>query len=296
MTDETLTPGRQAYKLTRILNAVYGAERFPVDVTQVAKDYSKDLWPEDPISVVKGASLPGFEGMLQKAPVGKRGWGIFFNTDIRSPGRINFTLAHEFGHYLLHRQAYPEGIECEQAGLVRWESEYGQIEHQANVFAANLLMPLDDFRQRIGDDDKPGIAELGDCGNRYNVSLIAAALRWIDYTRRRACLVLSRDGFVLWARSSKRAHKTGVYIKTVGLPPVPVPASALANRYHELDQGRGAETHDAGVWFPEECDELVLYSDQYDFTISLLHFGSAPADFTANESSIKRDSSRYTRQ
>jgi len=30
--------------------------------------------------------------------------------------------------------------------VVRWDSEYGQVEHQANLFAANFLMPLDDFR------------------------------------------------------------------------------------------------------------------------------------------------------
>jgi len=61
----------------------------------------------------------------------------------------NFTLGHEFGHYLLHRLAYPDGIRCGDRDVIRWESAYGQIEHQANVFAANLLMPLDDFRRQI---------------------------------------------------------------------------------------------------------------------------------------------------
>jgi Zn-dependent peptidase ImmA (M78 family) len=65
-----------------------------------------------------------------------------------SLGRINFTLAHEFGHYLLHRIAYPDGFYCSQQ-LVAWDTEYVQIEHQANVFGANFLMPLDDFRRQI---------------------------------------------------------------------------------------------------------------------------------------------------
>jgi hypothetical protein len=34
-------------------------------------------------------------------------------------------------------------------GRPPWDSEYGQIEHQANVFSATLLMPLDDFRRQI---------------------------------------------------------------------------------------------------------------------------------------------------
>jgi hypothetical protein len=41
------------------------------------------------------------------------------------------------------------------------------------------------------------------CADRYRVSLIAALLRWPEYTERRAVLVVSRDGFILWGRSSK---------------------------------------------------------------------------------------------
>jgi hypothetical protein len=295
MTDETLSPERWAFKLTHILNAVWGEDRFPVDVKAVAKEISGQLFPDDPVSVVKGDSLPGFDGALYKAPPGKKGWGIFFNSDITSPGRINFTLGHEFGHYLLHRLTYPDGIECKQGDIVRWESEYGQVEHQANVFAANLLMPLDDFRRNIGDLDKPDLDDLGECASRYEVSLIAAALRWVQYTRRRACLVLSRDDFVLWARSSDRAFRTGLYIKTTGRPPVSVPPSALACRQHELVGGRGSTRHAPGVWFSEECGELVLYSDQYDFTISLLHFSNVVESFDPDEEVEEDVSDRYAK-
>lgn len=45
--------------------------------------------------------------------------------------------------------AYPNGFRCGDQDVVRWDSQYGQIEHQANVFAANLLMPLDDYRRQI---------------------------------------------------------------------------------------------------------------------------------------------------
>lgn len=294
MNDEVLSPERWAYKLTHILNA-YDADRFPVDVKFVAKEFSKQVYPDDPVTLVKGASLPGFEGSLRRAPPGKKGWGILFNSEISSPGRINFTLAHEFGHYLLHRLDYPNGIECNARDIVRWESEYAQIEHQANVFAANLLMPLDDFRLRIGDKDRPGLVDLGECADRYQVSLIAATLRWVQYTRRRACLVLSRDGFVLWARSSKRAWRTGLFIKTVDRPPVPIPDLSLASRHDSLDGGRGAMRHAPGVWFPEECEELVLFSDQYDFTISLLHFSNAVDRHEKDEEPEEDVADRFSR-
>src|SRR5262245_6419799 len=137
------TPERWAFDLTRLLNTVYGADRFPVDVAALALNYSRQRFPNDPILAVKGGDLPTFDGALY--PVEGKGWAIIYNDAISSKGRINFTLAHEFGHYLLHREAYPEGIECSQQQIVRWDSEIGQVEHQANTFAANLLMPLDDF-------------------------------------------------------------------------------------------------------------------------------------------------------
>ena len=37
----------------------------------------------------------------------------------------------------------------------------------------------------------------------------------------------------------------------------------------------GEAEHEHGVWLNVPCKELVLFSDQYDFTISLLHFGDA---------------------
>ena len=68
--------------------------------------------------LVQGAALPGFDGALLRAPPGERGWGIIYNSGVTSKGRINFTLAHEFGHYLSHRLAFPDGIQCSQQDVV----------------------------------------------------------------------------------------------------------------------------------------------------------------------------------
>lgn len=271
------SPQRWANMLTLLLNNVHGdaAERFPVKVPELAREYSRVRFPEDPVSLVKGDRLPGFDGALYRAPPGKKGWGIIYNKAIPSPGRINFTIAHEFGHYLLHRLRYPNGLECGQQDMMQWDSAYGQIEAQANEFAAGLLMPLDDFRRQIDVRAKPTLDDLGGCAERYGVSLVAATLRWLQYTERRSVLVVSREGFILWARSSDPALKTGAYFKTSGRPPIAVPASSLAAQPELLERNRGQLAHDHGVWFREPCEEIALASDRYDFTISLLHLGAA---------------------
>lgn len=270
---EIFSPQRWANTLTLLLNSVHGAaaERFPVQVPELAKEYSRHRFPDDPVSLVLGDSLPGFDGALYKAPPGKKGWGIIYNSRVASPGRVNFTIAHEFGHYLLHRMQFPDGIECAQQDMMRWDSEYRQIEAQANDFAASLLMPLDDFRRQIDPRAKPTLDDLSGCAQRYGVSLVAATLRWLQYTERRAVLVVSRDGFMLWARSSPAALRTGAYFKTAGRSAIAVPASSLAAQPTLLEKSRGHLPHDGDVWFDEPCEEIALASDQYDFTISLLH-------------------------
>lgn len=240
-----------------------------MDVPNLALEYSHSRYPEDPILRVVGDDLPGFDGALMKAPFGKAGWGIFYNNAFKSNGRIAFTLAHEFGHYLLHRKAYPDGFACSSDDVVRWDLGYGQIEHQANVFAANLLMPLDDYRKHIPQHDRIDLDAISAMAKRYQVSLIAAALRWIGYTTRRAVLVCSRDGYSLWARSSRNALKTGAFFRT-SRGPIEIPMASHAATLDPSVDGRLGVRHDPGVWFPEPVREMTIFSEQYDFVISLL--------------------------
>lgn len=275
-----ITPQKWAFQLTHILNAyATNLERFPVDVKTLAKEFSHHKYPDDPITKIKGASLPNFDGGLFKAPGRRSEWGIIYNDSIRSKGRINFTLAHEFGHYLLHRLDYPDGIECGEQDIVRWDSAYGQIEHEANIFAANLLMPLDDYRQQIDPKTIINLDMIGHCADRYEVSLMAAILRWIEYTECRAVLVVSRDGFILWARSSKAAFRSGIYFKTSNSPPISVPQGALASGLITSDSQRQGIQLSPNVWFEESCNEMVVFSELYDFTISVLQLDSTTTGY-----------------
>lgn len=263
------SPERWAFEITHVLNAVLGDDRFPVDVPAVAREYTLQKYPSDAITRVVGADLPGFDGALYRAPEGKTGWGIFYNNRITSKGRINFTLAHELGHFLLHRLAHPNGIECGEQDMVRWDSDYAQLEQQANTFAANLLMPLDDYRRRIEPKAKVDLEMISQCADRYRVSLVAAVLRWLGYTDRRAVLVVSRAGYMLWSRASTPALRSGAFFRTSGAP-VEVPKTSIAGLQDQLVDGKAGVEHGPGVWFREPVREMTIFAEQYDFAISLL--------------------------
>jgi hypothetical protein len=266
---EVWGPKRWAGRANAILKAALGPDRFPVDVPLVARELSRALFPSDPVTHVIGESLPGFEGALYPPLAGTRGWVIVYNSDILSPGRVNFTLAHELGHYFVHRRALPNGLRCSTEKTAGWDSLESRIEREANQFAAHLLMPLDDFRLQIAEAAKPGFDGLSLIAGRYNVSLLAAGLQWLSYTRQRALIVVSREGYLLWSWSSESARRAGNIIRTSGAP-VELPSDSVAANPESKDLARVPVFHEGGVWFAEPVEEQAIFSDNYDFVISLL--------------------------
>lgn len=211
-----------------------------------------------------------FEGAL--APLPKSGkWAILYNPNIVSAGRINFTLAHELGHYFVHRQLSPGGFECGEKqvlGLDR-DAERRRIEQEADAFASYLLMPMNDYRDQVGRDDMT-LELLRQCADRYGVSMTAAAIKWLDFTPKCVALVVATNGFVLWCWRSTSAKKRQIYYPS-GME---LPVGSLATQPGLIlpDRHRGAML-DRGVWGgAADVREMAIFADRYEMTISLLVF------------------------
>lgn len=271
------TPEGWACRLGSLLYAfrdTHGQDRFPINVRELALEYSKSAFPGSPIAKIEGVEGEGFEAMLVPIPNGNGSWGIIYNSSSLSKGRKNFSIAHEFGHYLLHRHRFPDGKRCTTRDMLDWNSEEAQIEGEANRFAANLLMPLDDFRSQVVRSKKDTDLVLFErLAARYDVSLSATILRWLGYTHERAMIVVGREGFIDWAWSSKPLLKSGVYFRpkqeTIELPS----RSLAARRDGAIDNARGV-THPKGVWAEnEEVTEMAVITSEYgNMTISLLKY------------------------
>jgi hypothetical protein len=262
---------RWANHLSLLLNALNPADRYRFDVGQLAMDVSRNFFPEDPITRVVKDELDGFGGALVPSESGKR-WGILYDGNA-SPQRRRFTIGHEFGHYLLHRKKFPDGIRCNDAAV---DGRVGvEVEREANAFSAALLMPLDDFRKRIAATDVPNFDDLGGCADRYDVSLTAVILRWLRYTSRRAVLIVSSEGYAHWAWSSEPAFKTGRYIRTTVSPPYELPAGSGGARGVSASELRNGINQSAGIWFDEPVRELSFHSTAQNCRFTLLHLKNA---------------------
>jgi len=120
----------------------------------------------------------GISGMLEKQSDDRFVATINFGHVVT---RQRFTLAHEIGHYILHRSLVGDGLDDNMAYRSTDVGKYHNTkvgpkeETEANKFAAELLMP----RKLVDQDWSNGLGCYSeeDMASRYGVSLPAMKIR-----------------------------------------------------------------------------------------------------------------------
>ena len=84
--------------------------------------------------------------------------------------RRRFSLAHEIGHYLLHRTRVDR---FDDEVFTRRVGSKNPMEREADRFAAGLLMPADAFRRIV----ESGVKTVSDLANHFGVSSQALRFR-----------------------------------------------------------------------------------------------------------------------
>lgn len=94
----------------------------------------------------------------------------------RTDGRLRFTAAHEFAHWLLHRELYSKASAASACKSVsRSSDEDNYIERQADTLAGALLMPINQVKRafyRLSGTDKVAVL-----AKIFNVSRQAMEIR-----------------------------------------------------------------------------------------------------------------------
>ena len=251
--------------MAQLWRAVHGLA-FPINAGALAQEWSMNVVPEAPIGELQARELKGFEGGLFWLKE-RKVWALLYHPHPDLPGRSNFTVAHEFGHYVLHRKLQ-EAFQCSQSATLGIIG--AKIEREADQFASYLLMPIDDYTQQVLGRQIT-LDLLGACANRYGVSLTAAILKWLEFTDQPAVAVMGREGMLHWWKASGSAKKYTFGTLQEGME---LPSGSLAvspdQALSTADYRFGVE-HPEGVWpVGLPVREMVVLSDRYDMSISLL--------------------------
>lgn len=103
-----------------------------------------------------------------------------------TPERDRFSIAHELGHWDLHRG---RSFVCRLDDAADSLADGKQTEREADDYAAHLLMPGRLFRPLVKDLKKPGFDELRDLAQLFQASLLATSLRLVGVDTEPAFLI-----------------------------------------------------------------------------------------------------------
>lgn len=129
---------------------------------------------------------------------------IRVNATIRHLGRRRFAIAHELGHMeLKHSPGAP--TECGEKQFVLWYKSQNNKEVEANLFAAELLMPEDMFLGKL-EKTLPSMELIEGLADAFRTTLTATAIRYVDLCGEQCAVVFSTGGKVAWMRRSPDFH------------------------------------------------------------------------------------------
>lgn len=268
-----MKPAKAAYQLTHVWRQICANDDpYPVDCRVLA----------DALAIkVCGAPIDdNFEAQLRVRinSRGQRKKAIIYNENIREEGRINFCIAHELGHNSCHIDIKEHF--CSSNDLNDMAPHPANIEQEANLFAANLLMPADDFRSQL-NGQTPTLATLGRLAEcRYRTSLTATCVRLLELSpRSHYGMVVVQNNAVKWWMRSNSMRWTGFGFRQGCEIPV-------ANLEHNLEQ----VPVDSTTWLNEknathwELTQSVVHMPYYDQTLVLIVANSTDKQIDFEES------------
>ena len=115
-------------------------------------------------------------------------------------GRERFSVAHEIGHWKLHRG---RSFRCRVDQI---EENFGStvnFEKEADTFASHLLMPSRMFNEAIRPFSRPNFKQLGEVAAAFDTSLTATALRLVGVDTLPTILACYTRNGLRWQAAAK---------------------------------------------------------------------------------------------
>lgn len=173
---------------------------------------------------------------------------IVVSSQITHPGRRRFVIAHELGHFKMHKEL-KTNFQCTEADFLDFHTN-GSHETEANVFASEFLMPKFIFKNEMPKGKAPHecVFSLSD---KFQTSWTATAMRFVQHGNFPSCLLFSKAGFVKWYKRSDD------FIGRYPRQGEPVPTNSIAAEYFKKGVPKDNPSIIQPVWFkddlPRDC-------------------------------------------
>lgn len=203
-------------------------------------DFTLDIVAESLGISIKELPIKGSEGRIILN--GDHGI-ISINSNIDYQPSKNFIIAHEIGHFILHKDL----IVCSDTHktLSEWHKK-GPQEIEANEFASELLMPSNQYSLKV-KGEKMSLKLIEDVSSYFNVSKLSAFLKYVSNGDYPVMVIFMENGFVKWKNFSSDfpfrylPHNSAI-------PAYTVAGDYFYHNSFETEQ----EKVDAIEWFPED--------------------------------------------
>lgn len=169
---------------------------------------------------------------------------ITVNANLENTGKKRFVLAHELGHFEMHKNLLPAFADDDET-LNEWHTK-GEHELEANDFAKEILMPEKSFKPLC--QGKFSMQLIKTLSETFQTSLTATLLRYKDLGSFPVAIVYIEKGIVRWSRFTNDFRLQ--FIPTNSK--VPVNTVAYDFFYNKIPLSNEPEKVYAVDWFPED--------------------------------------------
>ena len=218
----------------KIINYYGITDPAEIDIYAIAIDRNLFIWNK---------KIDGSQGRLICR--GEKGV-ITVDSSIQVEARRRFVVAHELGHFELHRNKKSVNICDEEALLSQYKKS--DFEYDANVFAGELLIPSE-ILNRIDNPIEFSKTYLSNLAQNFNVSLFAFSLKYVEEGKMPIAIIYSKNGLIKW-------YKINEYFP-FHFVDTRVRVSKFSNAYDFFDMGKTVSEPievPAEAWFANDND------------------------------------------
>lgn len=236
----------------------------PVPVEEIARQLD--------ITEIRLIETEGFEGGL--IAWNDKSAGVILVNRAGSRQRQRFTIGHELGHFLnpWHKPGDAGGFRCTSRDMRVSTAQPGdraaRMEVEANLFAAELLMPRALFRKDLQCRQGLDVSHILALARKFDMSKESTARRYAELQDDPCAIVVSRDGKVL------RCYRNKDFPCVTVKPGDPVPLFSIAVS-EGLPPGEPSDWNeiDRAIWSSGPKPGIMLeqtLAQQQGFRLTLL--------------------------